>query len=361
MKYIYALLFGLMSTTAFAQTLTFINESDLGDVQEALGPVEVTYKYFNPGNLAWVISEVKTSCECITAETKRLEIKPNSEGTLTITFDPAKKNGQFNGVVSVSVKSYPEDILASAEVMSLSLSANVIPKPAEIAVMYPVKLGPLRLKSNYVQFDSVFTNSIKQVSCLLYNDSPDSVLISGYNLQKFITATPIDKRIPPNDTMSIILSIKGDEAEDWGIVYYPVYILINGKAESDIAITLFGYRGDNVANMSTAQRKRAPKAVFETRDFNFGKIAQGESVEHVFRIKNEGKEDLIIRKWKPGCGCTSSQPDKMVLKYGESAEAKAIFNSAGQNGSITKSIAVVTNDPSEPVITLFINGEVQVP
>lgn len=359
MKSLYTLFFTFLSFSVYGQGFVFISEKNLGDVQEVQGPVTTTYMYLNRTDQSWIITDVKASCDCIIPGWEKKEIKAGEEGVLEVRFDPVHKTGQFTGLISVTVKPYPEDVLASADLLYLNLTANVIPKPKEIAEMYPVKLGPLRLKSNYVQFDTVFTNSKRPISCLLYNDSPDTVVISGYNVQPYITPSSRTRLLPPRDTLSVEFTIDGANADDWGMVYYPVYILINGKTESDMAVTLYGYRGDDIAGMSEKQIKSAPKAVFESRDFNFGTIQQGASVEHTFRIKNIGKEDLIIRKWKPGCGCTSSQPEKTILAPGESTESKAIFHSAGQKGTITKSITVVTNDPAEPIVTLFINGEVQ--
>lgn len=361
MKSLYILFLALFSFSVYGQGFVFISENNLGDVHEAQGPVSATYKYLNKTDQSWIITDVKASCECIVPGWEKKEIKSGEEGLVKVKFDPIHKTGNFTGLISVTVKAYPEDVLASADILYLNLTANVIPKPKEIAEMYPVKLGPLRIKSNYVQFDTVFTNSQRHISCLLYNDSPDTVVISGYNVQPYIFTASRTTLIPPMDTLSVRFTIDGANAEDWGMVYYPVYILINGKTESDMAVTLYGYRGDDIVGMSEKQLRSAPKAVFETRDFHFGTIQQGESVEHTFRIKNTGKEDLIIRKWKPGCGCTSSQPEKTTLAPGESTESKAIFHSAGQKGTITKSISVVTNDPTEPMVTLFINGEVQVP
>ncbi len=39
-----------------------------------------------------------------------------------------------------------------------------------------------------------------------------------------------------------------------------------------------------------------PKITALESNFNFGKVKQGENVEHIFKIKNEGKADLKIEK-----------------------------------------------------------------
>ena len=49
---------------------------------------------------------------------------------------------------------------------------------------------------------------------------------------------------------------------------------------------------------ATADATLAPKIASAQPTFNFGKIKQGAKVEHIFKVKNEGKADLIIERAK---------------------------------------------------------------
>ncbi len=51
-----------------------------------------------------------------------------------------------------------------------------------------------------------------------------------------------------------------------------------------------GQSGDTAAESSSGQ----PKAVAVAPDFDFGEVQEGENVEHVFKIRNEGTADLAI-------------------------------------------------------------------
>ena len=90
-------------------------------------------------------------------------------------------------------------------------------------------------------------------------------------------------------------------------------------------------------------------------------INQGEKVEHVFTLKNEGKNDLIIRKVKTSCGCTAVKPEKDIVAKGESTPLKVVFNSRGKSGRQNKSITVTTNDPKNHSTILWIKGNVKKP
>ncbi len=49
---------------------------------------------------------------------------------------------------------------------------------------------------------------------------------------------------------------------------------------------------------ASAPQAGAPKIVAAAAIFNYGKIKQGATVEHTFKIRNEGVGDLIIRRAK---------------------------------------------------------------
>ena len=116
---------------------------------------------------------------------------------------------------------------------------------------------------------------------------------------------------------------------------------------------------EDFSQLMPAQQSNAPVAEFNSTTYDFGNNhTEGKPVEHEFQLTNKGKSDLIIRKLKPSCGCTTVNPDKMVLKPGEKTQIKAQLRTNGYSGRQSKSITVITNDPKQPSITLRITGSV---
>lgn len=88
----------------------------------------------------------------------------------------------------------------------------------------------------------------------------------------------------------------------------------------------------------------APVIVFDSIQFNFGTIAIGEKVTHVYRFKNEGKSPLVISQVNPSCGCTIPKEwPKDPIAPGDTGEIMVEFNSKGSPGKIDKNISIVTN------------------
>jgi hypothetical protein len=98
---------------------------------------------------------------------------------------------------------------------------------------------------------------------------------------------------------------------------------------------------------------------FDTNVFHFGKIKEGEVVEHTFKFKNTGKAPLIVREARASCGCTIPQWTKEAIAPGGEGKIDVKFNSTGKGGQqVNKQVTVYANTkPAESL--LFINGEVE--
>lgn len=102
----------------------------------------------------------------------------------------------------------------------------------------------------------------------------------------------------------------------------------------------------------------APIITFDSVQFNFGQIAIGEKVTHVFKFTNTGKSPLVISQVNPSCGCTTPKdwPTEPIAA-GESGQITIEFNSKGFPGKVDKSVSILTNCIPRS-LDLKITGEV---
>lgn len=119
----------------------------------------------------------------------------------------------------------------------------------------------------------------------------------------------------------------------------------------------------DAANLETAKERDAKISLgtaiieFDTKDYDFGTVNEGEVVEGVFKITNKGKTDLIITDASASCGCTVPEWPKNPIKPGDSGELKFSFDSKGRTGKQSKSITLQTNT-AEVTEMLRIGGTV---
>lgn len=86
-----------------------------------------------------------------------------------------------------------------------------------------------------------------------------------------------------------------------------------------------------------------PAITFETTEYNFGDIKQGDVVEHTFTFTNTGNQPLIIERVEVTCGCTSPSWTKEPVMPGKTGTVTAKFNSSGKMGQQKKPITIHSN------------------
>jgi len=96
---------------------------------------------------------------------------------------------------------------------------------------------------------------------------------------------------------------------------------------------------------------------FEQETYDWGKVMDGDKVTHVFKLKNTGKEPLIISNAKASCGCTVPEWPKDAIAPGKSGEIKVVYDSKGK-GAVggkedSKKITITANtDPADSYLTI---------
>ncbi|MEL7061150.1 MAG: DUF1573 domain-containing protein [Acidobacteriota bacterium] len=101
-----------------------------------------------------------------------------------------------------------------------------------------------------------------------------------------------------------------------------------------------------------------PRAVPVEPIADFEIVPRGEQIEHVFQIRNQGEASLEITSVRPACGCTVVDFDRSIAP-GEIGGVRAKLDTTDFFGAISKSIAVFTNDPENPKVTLVMKAKVQ--
>jgi hypothetical protein len=101
-----------------------------------------------------------------------------------------------------------------------------------------------------------------------------------------------------------------------------------------------------------------PYISFDTLEYDFGTIIEGEKVVCYFDYENTGNADLVIRSVETTCGCTTPGWSTEPLEPGARKSMQIIFDATGRKGQQRKVVTVKTNaSNSEVKITLKANIE----
>lgn len=96
---------------------------------------------------------------------------------------------------------------------------------------------------------------------------------------------------------------------------------------------------------------------FDENAFDFGRIKRGEKLSHRFTFKNIGKGPLKVQGVHASCGCTAAEvnTDKEYAPQ-DSGAVDITFDTTDFNGSVVKTVTVMTNERQVPDRTLSIRA-----
>lgn len=324
---------------------------DFGKFKEDQGTVEYKFVFTNTGEGPLIINSVKASCGCTSPSWTEKPIMPGEKGFVNAVFDPKNRPGDFNKSITVESNAINSRI-------TLRITGEVIAREKTVEDIYPKTIGELRLETTHFSFVTVYVNTIKKDTLKIFNSSKTDMKVTFENAPSYLKLTPVPTVLKPGEKGYIIGEYDAKCVNDWDFITDKVKVLINDQSLNNSVITISANVKEDFSNFTPEQLKNAPKIEFDKTSHEFGKIKGDEKVEHLFKFKNTGKSDLIIRKIKSTCGCTTVEPEKTTLKPGESSSFKAIFSPGGRKGVQRKSIYVITNDPGNSNVRLMISAEI---
>jgi len=359
-------LFMLFSLNIIAQQkqakISFVKEVyQLGTIKEVDGTIECLFEFTNIGAEDLLITSVKPDYGLTAYEWPKTAIKPGEKGVIKSRYNPQRTSGRINKRLTVT---------SNSGINYLRVTGNVIPKPQSIADKYRQQMdnGRLRLKKNFFALNKLKNTQVKSDSTDIINNSVDDLKIAFKNVPAYITIKAVPQVLKPKQKGKIYITydaskvVDGNGKQLWGAQNRRINVIINDKVDGRANyITIRATIEEDFSNWTPEQLAAAPIIKFDTTVYKFGTVKQGEVVKHEFTFKNEGKNDLIIRKVKGSWGCTAVSKTNQPIKKGETGKVSVSFNTRGKRNKQNKTITVTTNDPNHQIILLKMSGEVVVP
>ena len=103
----------------------------------------------------------------------------------------------------------------------------------------------------------------------------------------------------------------------------------------------------------TRQEKTAEPVI---KEYNFGQMSLGDSIEYVFELRNTGSTPVIIEDVKASCGCTTVDWMKGPISSGKTGWIKSRLK-ATDKGRLRKSVVAQLNT-TDPFVVFYLAGEV---
>ena len=334
-------------------TIKFDNlEHDFGTFKEEQGNVSYDFKFKNTGDAPLIVSYVRSSCGCTTPEWTRKPVAPGEEGFIRVTYNPSNRPGNFTKTISISSN-------ATNPMVVLKIQGKVIPRVKTPEELYPREVGLIRMRTNHLAFVQIKDDEVRTDSLEFINMGDKPVTIGIKQAPPYLKVEIEPKTVEPGKKGHFVVTYDAPKKKEYGFVIDRVYLTENGESNYNYSIGVSATIVEDFSKLTPQQLANSPKVTFDERVFNFGEISEGQKVNHVFKITNTGKSNLVIRRIRASCGCTAVTPAKTVIEPGGSTELNVVFNSQGKRGRQNKSITVITNDPDQPTTILRITGNVK--
>ena len=326
---------------------------DFGKINEADGRVTTIFTFQNTGMTPLVLSEVRASCGCTTPKWTREPVEPGQQGTITVTYNPSGRPGNFNKTITVTSNADPATT-------RLYIKGEVIPKSAKPVDNYPVKMGSFGLKANTIDMGAVkkgetatktigysnTTNDTLYVRCLPAADYINAVI----NIEKQETA------VAPKSKGEMNVLFFGDRCKQYGPVETTFYVVVNGDENVANAVTVTANIQEDFSQMTEAELAAAPIADI-SKEINLGTFAQNKRNRTQFHVANAGQSPLMIRRIVSNDARLGFTPAKSI-KSGKKG-ANRIEMQPMEKGNYTTEITVITNDPKNAVHTITLRWTIE--
>lgn len=334
---------------AYAQPrIEFDNKThDFGTIREEGGKVTARFVFKNTGDSALVLTKVKPGCGCTAADYTRGEVAPGQTGFIDATYDPWGRPNQFNK----NIKVFTNEPNQTAPHI-IFIKGNVIPRPPtkyELAG-YKTGRGEVRFLENSKRFD--LTNSQTRIDTFTIKsfyengrNTPISVELPNHITEVYRS---FGKELKAGEEGVIVFKYDPSVRNDWGNLKDKITIITNDTLEPRKFLYFNVNIYEDFSRLSANDLAKAPIVSYDKTLLQLDTIAKNTTSTGVFKITNDGKTPLIIRKIESSLPSLSYQVSKMIIEPKETIELKVSFKSQNRSGKTTCSLDVITNAPNQP-------------
>lgn len=341
------------SAAAQAEDIVWLEDTyNFGMIKEEDGNVTCTMRFVNNSSRKISVLSARASCGCTQPKYPKESINPGDTAAIEVTYLPAGRPGRFEKTVNVTFSPNTKS--------TLTVKGIVIGTSKTIEKRFPCDAGVMKLRSSTVMLGEVRKGRTKTEFLDAYNISADTIYPQWEGLPDYMGIAPGSDFIAPADYASYAFYINSIKCPKYGLVKETVTLYPNGKQASDpVEVEVMATVVDDFSKLSDAQRLKAPVIATSPEKINFGVITPMTNLTATFSIKNNGENEMIIRRIYSTDPAIGVQYKKDRVKSGKSVEVTVTVNSFALPEEILNScISIVTNCPDDPIHELRVVGEI---
>jgi len=356
-KLLFFVLTPLLSQSKVRMTDIVFNQRihDFGIIYEEDGIVSAKYDFTNYAKSPFIISNIDAACGCTNPRSSKDTFMPGESGQILAEFNPKGMVGKTKKWIYVRGNyedGYQIELKFEAEIRSRYNRNNY---------------EYLRGEFGYLLSDKVKFNWGKRFENDQFNDTVeftndgynDIIVTKAKSNAPFISTPKLPVTIRVGQKIELIFKIDLSKIDTIGPISGYILFETNDKF---YPIKKTPYSVDLITNFNAWKRKELKNAAhiaFKSNVVQMGVMNSGSVRYKKIIIKNTGKSILNIRKIETDCSCTMLKLPSNKILSGESIATSVKYDSLFKKGKQSKLIKLYTNDPLNPIATLYVKAIVK--
>lgn len=210
----------------------------------------------------------------------------------------------------------------------------------------------LVLQQKEFDFGDIKQGEVVSHTFVLSNNGGDLLKITNVQASCGCTAAAPEKNeLGPGESTN--LTVKFNSAGRLGKQTKTVKIFSNDPQNPEMLLTI----SCNILKPSEAGSGNPVIYITETQ-YDFGKVNEGDKVNHTFTFVNKGSANLIIKDIKTSCGCTAALLSQDNLAPGQEGTLKIELDTKNRSGKMSRTVTINSNDPNDPAKILTIYADI---
>ena len=329
---------------------------DFGTFNEDQGERSCTFVVKNGGDAPLVLTRVLSSCGCTVAKYDTEPIQPGESGNVDVTYNPIGRPGPFEKSIWVHSNGDPSKT-------RLVVKGMVVGTAESVSHFFPVDAGDLHFTTLTIAAGQVKKGLIKQESTVAYNGGSDTLILAFDNNTSHITCQAVPETVPPGGISSLSFFFDSLRTPVWGVnddnVKLVATPLHSGKAPSNINVNMVANVVEDFSQLTNEEMVSAPVCSLSTTKLLIENLERGKKSTGTVTVENTGKSNLVIRRAMSSSKAVVTKVDKTLLKPGEKSTIRVDIYPQELKGQVVNTqFTVITNDPSNPSITVRVVGEI---
>lgn len=343
MKHLNLIILCLLLPLAVCSQPRFVPDTEIMKVGEVMfqRPKTVTFGFVNKGSEPLILRQVNPACGCLAVEYPRDSIAAGERAQIRVVYDA--------GILGTFYKDVEILTNASEKPVYLALQGCVVTDVKDFSGEYPIDLGNVRMKTNYLEFDNVNKGDHPVAELQLVNTERTVFHPELMHLPPFLTAQYVPESIPAGQEGIIRLTLNSEELPMLGLNQTSIYLARYmgdkiGEANEIIvsAVLLPGF-----SQLTEAQQAQAPRLELSEHNLDMGSLGDKPKKTAVLTLHNAGQSPLHVHQVQVFNKAVSVSLGNRTLKPGKTTKLKITVTAQDLRSAKTRPrVLLITDDPA---------------